>query len=97
VTSVPPDINLAAQYDDAIMKQLITLSFENCVFTSVLSINKNTKINVPVASETKAASHLFYPVLSTIGETATWWQAFYSLMKSPRMAAKIPPQNYPAI
>jgi hypothetical protein len=71
VTSVPPDINLAAQYDDAIMKQLITLSLENCVFLSVLSINKNTNMKVPVASETKAASHLFSPALSTIGETAT--------------------------
>jgi len=29
VTRVPPAINRAAQYEDAIIKQLITLSFEN--------------------------------------------------------------------
>ena len=97
VTRVPPDINRAAQYEDAIIKQLITLSFENCVFESVLSINKNTKIKVPIISEIKAASHLLFPDLSTIGETATWWQAFCSLIKRPRIAAKSPPQNYPAI
>lgn len=60
-------------------------------------MNKNTKIKVPVASEIKAASHLLSPSLSTMGETATWWQEFYSLMNTPRTAANIPPQNYPTI
>jgi len=97
VTSVPPHISLAPTYADAIMKQFMTLSLENWVFWSVLSINKNTKINVPVASETIAAIHLVPPSLPIIGETATWWQGFYSLMNIPRIAAKMPPQNCPAI
>lgn len=78
------------------MKQLITLSCENWVFESVHSMNKNTKIKVPTASETSAAKNLVLPSLSTIGDTATWWQEFYSRIKIDRTAANSPPQNYPA-
>jgi hypothetical protein len=75
----------------------MTLSCENYVFESVLNINKNTKIKVPTASETKAAINFVLPSLSTIGDTAIWWQVFYSKINKLSIAAKIPPQNYPAI
>jgi hypothetical protein len=59
VTSVPPAKSLDEQKDDAIMKQLITLSCENCVALSVQSMNKKQKKKVPIVSEIIAANHLF--------------------------------------
>lgn len=78
------------------MKQLITLSVENWVFESVLNINRKTKIKVPTASDISAAKNLVDPSLSTIGDTATWWQSFVSRIKMDKIAASIPPANYPA-
>lgn len=54
VINSPPHISLAAIYDDAKMKQLITLSYENCVFLSVDNMKRKINTNAPTASETKA-------------------------------------------
>lgn len=58
VISSPPHINLAATYDAASMKQLITLSYENYVFLSVDNINRKMKIKAPIVSDTKAPNVL---------------------------------------
>lgn len=83
-TRVPPERSLDEQKAAAIMKQLITLSFENWVALSVQSMNKKQKKNVPMTSEVIAANHLLYVSVSllsvlvsmaptVIGSTSTWW------------------------
>jgi hypothetical protein len=51
VTIYPPAISLAAIYEAARMKQLMTLSFENCVFLSVANMKRKINTNAPTASE----------------------------------------------
>jgi hypothetical protein len=51
VTSPPPAIIYAVIYDEAIMKQFMTLSSEYYVFLSVLIMKNNTKIKVPNVSD----------------------------------------------
>ena len=51
VTNYPPAISLAPTYEDARIKQLITLSSENVLFFSVASMNKKMNTKDPTISE----------------------------------------------
>lgn len=47
-------------YEAARMKQLMTLSSENCVFLSVANMNRKINMNDPIASD-RYAYHVPYP------------------------------------
>lgn len=101
VTKHPPAISLAATYDDEIIKQFMTLSFENCVFLSVLNINIKIRTKEPTISELIDEKVLGCNSSSSIGYATVCSLSFSFLSPSAKKketrAAAIPPRSWPAM
>jgi hypothetical protein len=93
VTSAPPPISLDETYEEAIIKQLITLSCENWVFLSVQIMKRKMKKNEPNNSEIYAAKSL----VANVPTTGTGVSILYFEMGVKRKlqtnAEMIPPMN----